>query len=1071
MRCPRVACLFAFAISLVLPLTAQSTNGTINGRVLDPSNKVIGGADLLVINDATGVKYSGKTNEDGIYVVPNLPPGPYRLQVSKVGFKTLIKPDIVLNIQDALSINFTLPVGAVFETVTVEGGASMINTTDASVSTVIDNTYVENMPLNGRSFQDLILLTPGVVTQTPQPTTTTSGLGRTGEFSVNGQRTEGNYYTVDGVSSNVGAAAVYMTAGAGPSGSLPAATALGTTQALVSVDDLQEFRVQSSTYSAEYGRNPGGQFAFETKSGTNQFHGTAYDYLRNGALDAEDWFNDYFGTPEPSLRQNDFGGTLGGPVGVPNLYDGKDKTFFFVSYEGLRLTAPQAATANFVPDLCMRGTGACPSGRNPAASALLPVINAFPLPSPHGLEDAVNGFGQFIGSWSNPGSIDSTSVRFDHGVNDKLRLFFRFSDTSSSSATRGSSKLFETPSNLTTSAYTLRTYTLGVNSIFSTRLSNEVRFNYSSNATTNDTSIDALGGSTPVDLARLTGLSGGSEPGVGFLYGGYQLEISQEQVSGRQNQWNLVDASSLTLGRHQFKFGIDYRRLAPFAVPATPLASFLYFGESAVETNNSFTIALAYAPAYPLYENFSLFGQDEWKVSERLTLSLGLRWEMNPAPGVTQGLKPYTVQGSSPSTWTLAPQGTPLWKTTYGNVAPRLGVAYVLCHALGWETVVRVGGGLFFDTGQQLGSLGFQGPGFSAIAYPPVSFPGPVAVPPIVNPPVAPQSNGVYGVAPHLQLPYTIQWNTSIEQALGKSQAFTVSYVGSHAARLLQENEFEPASNPLSSFFYFVENGLTSDYDSLQIQFRRRLSRGLTTLASYTWSHCLDYGSQNYLTGYQRGNCDFDARNNLSAAFSYDLPNVRNNGFLNSVLHHWGLDDRFTARTAFPVTLAGNGILQPNGQIYYGGLNLVPGQPIYLYDANCDSVLQGLHDLQPGQGCPGGRAINPNAFVNVSSGYGDAPRNFVRGFGDWQMDLAVRREFPIYENLKLQFRAEAFNIFNHPNFGSVGAYCGGTSGIPGCTNPQFGQATATLASSLGVLSPLYQQGGPRSMQFALKFVF
>src|SRR6202044_1265368 len=283
----------------------------------------------------------------------NLPPGPYRLQVSKVGFKTIIKPDIVLNIQDALSINFTLPVGAVFEIVTVEGGASMINTTDASVSTVIDQTYVENMPLNGRSFQDLILLTPGIVTQTPQ-NNGTSLLGRTGEFSVNGQRTEENYYTVDGVSANVGASVgATMPGGAGPSGSVAASTALGTTQALVSVDDLQEFRVQSSTYSAEYGRNPGGQFAFQTKSGTNQWHGTVFDYLRNGALDANDWFNDYFGTPEPALRQNDFGGTFGGPVRIPGLYNGKDKTFFFVSYEGLRLAAPIAANASFVPDAAL----------------------------------------------------------------------------------------------------------------------------------------------------------------------------------------------------------------------------------------------------------------------------------------------------------------------------------------------------------------------------------------------------------------------------------------------------------------------------------------------------------------------------------------------------------------------------------------------------------------------------------------------------------------------------------------------------------------------------------------------
>ena len=314
-RFPRIAFLFACAVSLALPLAAQSPNGTINGRVLDPSNKVIGGADILVINDATGVQYSGKTNEDGIYVVPNLPPGPYRLQVSKVGFKTLIKPDIVLNIQDALSINFTLPVGAVFETVTVEGGASMINTTDASVSTVVDQTYVKNMPLNGRSFQDLILLTPGIVTQTPQSfhqaIRSWSDWRIQCEWPAHGIELLHRGRCERQCGSSCG---LQHDCWGGASGSVPAATALGTTQALVSVDDLQEFRVQSSTYSAEYGRNPGGQFAFETKSGTNQWHGTAYDYLRNGFFDAQDWFNDYFGVPEPALRQNDFGGTLGGPV-------------------------------------------------------------------------------------------------------------------------------------------------------------------------------------------------------------------------------------------------------------------------------------------------------------------------------------------------------------------------------------------------------------------------------------------------------------------------------------------------------------------------------------------------------------------------------------------------------------------------------------------------------------------------------------------------------------------------------------------------------------------------------------
>ncbi len=203
-------------------------------------------------------------------------------------------------------------------------------------------------------------------------------------------------------------------------------------------------------------------------------------------------------------------------------------------------------------------------------------------------------------------------------------------------------------------------------------------------------------------------------------------------------------------------------------------------------------------------------------------------------------------------------------------------------------------------------------------------------------------------------------------------------------------------------------------------------------------------------------------RNNVSAAFSYDFPNVGHNGFVSHVLHNWGLDDRLTARTAFPVTLDGRALLDPVGQIYTAGLNLVPGQSVYLYGSNCATILQGLGDLKAGQGCPGGQAINPQAFTNVSSGLGDAPRNFARGFGAWQTDLAVRRDFPIHEQLKLQFRAEAFNIFNHPTFGRINS---------SLSQKTFGQATSTLASSLGVLNPLYQMGGPRSMQFALRLIF
>jgi hypothetical protein len=981
LRFPQIAFVFILVALTALPISAQSPNGTINGLVIDHSNRVITGADILVINDATGVKYSSKTNNDGIYAVPNLPPGPYRLQVSKAGFKTLIKPDIVLNVQDALSINFTLPLGAVFEIVTVEAGASMVNTTDASVSTVVDQSYIKNMPLNGRSFQDLILLTPGVVTQSPQ-NVLYSKLGPAGEFSVNGQRLESNSYTVDGVSANVGVSAGSNFLGfAGPSGSVPASTALGTTQSLVSVDALQEFRVQSSTYSAEYGRNPGGQFSFETKSGTNQWHGSAYDYLRNGAVDAQDWFNDYFSSPQPPLRQNDFGGTVGGPFEIPELYNGKDRTFFFFSYEGLRLTAPQAATGNPVPDLCMRGLDVCPPGRLPAASALQPIVNAFPLPSATGFEDAADGVGQFIGGWSNPSSLDSTSVRFDHFVNDKLRLFFRFSDTGSQSNVR---KVNTTapPTVEAANVYSFRAYTAGATSSFSSRVTNDFRLNYTSNMTTNRQFISPFGGSSPASLRQLSGIGPDTGEYIYLFLGPYLCFLGELQTSGAQRQWNLVDTITLSSGRHQTKVGVDFRRLAPFAGRPSYIPAYFFFGESNVELNSGNIFPSASAPAYPLYKNLSAFAQDEWRASQRLSLSFGLRWDVNPAPGAAQGTKPYAIQGSGPSTWTLARRGVPLWPSTWLNFAPRLGVAYILHNASGRETVVHVGGGVFFDTGQQGGASAFSGPGFTASGgFPPMSFPGnPAALaPPIINPP-APPFPLVYGaVPPYLKLPYTLQWNARIEQALGRAQALTISFVGSHAARLLEIKDINTPSNPTSSRFYTIQNGLTSDYDAAQVQFRRRLSRGLTALASYTWSHCIDYGSQDYSLGYERGNCDFDVRNNLSAALSYDVPSVIHGGFVGTLMRHWGFDGRFTSRTGFPVTLQGNYLNQPDGSAYYGGVDLVAGQPIYLYGTNCDSVLQSLGDLAPGKHCPGGRVINPQAFADVSSGLGNAPRNFATG--------------------------------------------------------------------------------------------
>jgi hypothetical protein len=1039
------------AVLLVAGACAQSPTGTISGIVFDPDAKAVPGADIIIVNDLTHLQYESKTSEIGLYTVPNLPPGPYRVQVSKAGFKTLIKPDIVLNVQDSITINFTLPVGAASIAVTVEGGAPIINTQDASVGTVIDNTYIRNMPLNGRSFQDLILLTPGVVTTSPQAQ---ASLGYNGEFSVNGQRTESNSYTVDGVSANVSTTPGAVSAPSS-SGSLPSATVLGTTQALVSVDSLQEFRVQTSSYSAEYGRTPGGQFVFVTRSGTNDWHGTLFEYFRNNVFDANDWFNNAYGLPQPALRQNDFGGTVGGPVEIPRRYNGRDRTFFFFSYEGLRLVQPQEASISYVPNNDLR---------QHAQQGLQPVLEAFPAPNG---TDFGNGLAEFKGTWSNPSQIDAYSVRLDHEITDKWHAFFRFSATPSSSNSRQGGN-FSDPAVVSGTHFTVHTYTAALDGALSPKFHNELRFNYSSNDGVISQTIDNFGGGHKVSLLALQGLDNGTNPvpAVGVLVSapGYYGLLAESRNTDLQQQWNVTDAASISLGRHSLKIGVDYRRLTPTVREDSP--SILYQFRSAnsakansVDSGNTFV----FSPAYPVYQNFSAFVQDEWRVSPRLTLSLGLRWDVNPAPGAGNGELPFTVRGSSLGSLSLAPRGTALWNTSWYNFAPRLGAAYVVRNHPGQETVVRGGFGVFYDTGQQAGSYGYLGPGFEAQTFfgssvgTPASFPAPLSaiVPSVTYPPVPPYG-AAYAYPSHLQLPYTLQWNGAVQQSLGKDQALTVSYVAAAGRRLLAQNLVQVNNGTFNSVTFF-ETGLTSDYDALQVQFQRRLSRGISALGSYTFSHCLDYGSQSTSYPSKRGNCDADVRHNFSGAVSADLPATSGAKWVRFLANGWGLDGRLSARTGFPVPLNGPSLINPaTGQFENAGLDLVQGQPIYLY----------------GSSFPGGRAVNPNAFglpqgctpfsCDPTSRPGNAPRNFVRGFGAFQTDLALRREFALHERLKLQFRAEAFNIFNHPNFGMINTFWG---------NNLFGQATGSLAQSLGVLSPLYQTGGPRSLQFALRLTY
>ena len=1046
-------CVLLLLFSAAICLHGQSTSATIGGSVVDQYGRAIPEADIQIVNTATGASYTGKSSGSGIYSVAFLPPSQYRVQISKPGFKTLTTPDITLNVQSALALNFTLPVGAASESVTVDAGGSLLNTIDASVSTVIDRKFVENMPLNGRSFQDLISMTPGIVTQSSQAG---GNVGSQGDFSVNGQRTESNYYTVDGVSANVGAGYPNGSAQAANSGSIAATTALGTTQSLISVDALQEFRVSSSTYSAEFGRSPGGQFSFASRSGTNTLHGSIYEYLRNDLFDANDWFNDYNHLRKTALRQNDFGGTLGGPVFIPKIYANKERTFFFFSYEGLRLVQPTAATTQYVPAASVR-TG--------TVSALQPIFNAFPVPTGDEIQIPCSsascspwsalvpsGLSPFIKAYSLPSQVNSTSVRIDHRLSEKLALFFRWSDTPTFAKSR-------TLSSVAIRHYDTTTYTFGVTGQLSTRFGNELRAGYADSNATNHVALDSFGGAVPIDLRAAFGLGAypASEP---FPYvsiaGVGTSSIYDYNAATRLRQWNITDNVSFTANHHFLRFGLDYRRLVS-PLDKTPLyVSPTFDTRQSMLTNVVSLSPIKYASAVPIFQEFSLYAQEEWHATPNLVISGGVRWDVNPPPSEANGNNAYTVEGdiNNPITLSLAPRGTPLWKTTWFNFAPRLGAAWTIHKQPGHETVLRGGGGVFFDTGGQTATTGFNGLGFFASkTYPTASLPIIPNQLDFSTDATAPYTN-VVAFPTHLQLPYTLQWSASLEQGLGKAQALTISYVAAVGRRLLQQQYHSVgAINPTFGVVYFYPTGLTSNYQSLQVKFQRSVSHGLQTLASYTWAHSMDYGSTNASYSLTYGNSDFDVRHNFQAGLSWEMPHFTTKGVAGVIVNHWAIDGRVLARTEFPITLLGNTLSDPFGNRYYSGVNYDPSKPVYLY----------------GSQYPGGRvlnggpfAVNPALTAPIAAASGNAPRNFVRAFSAWQINTALRREIRFHDSFSLQFRAEAFNLLNHPNFGYVD---------PMLSDAQFGRATKMLNQSLGSMSALYQQGGARSIQFALKTIF
>jgi Carboxypeptidase regulatory-like domain/TonB dependent receptor-like, beta-barrel len=1041
-------CISNFALTL--------STATLTGRVTDSNAAAIVGAKVDANNIDTNLTFSTVTNNEGLFVIPNLPPGRYRIFVQKDGFTTIIRSNVILHVQDIISLGFSMQPGSIIQSMTIEGGAPLIQKESATVGTVVDRQFVENLPLNGRSFQSLIALTPGVVL-------TKTSVGEQGQFSVNGQRANANYFIVDGVSANAAVSAgVSLDQSAG--GALPAFGASGGTNSLVSVDAMQEFKIQTSTFAPEFGRTPGAQVSIVTRSGTNEFHGTLFEYFRNDVLDANDWFNNALRLPKPALRQNDFGGVFGGPLylprfgeGGPSFHSRKDRTFFFFSYEGLRLRLPQTRKT-LVPSV---------ASRQAAVVRMQPFLNAYPVPNG---STFANGFAEFNASYSDPLSLNATSIRIDHTFNNKLTLFGRYNHAPSETTQRGISDVNGSLNSIFETRFKTQTLTIRATQSFTPSISNEIGANYSKSEGGSFYHIDEFGGAVPPPdslvfppfTTRQNALFSISIVAGRSLFTGKNVENTQRQI-------NLVENLSVVTGSHLLKLGADYRLLLPINNPRTYNQSVSFSGLTGATGalgGIARTVFVRASETVPLnYTNFSVYGQDTWKATSRLTLTYGLRWDINPAPKGRNGKDLFTFDSLDDlAALRLAPQGTPLYETTYNNLAPRIGVAYQLSQSPGREIILRGGFGIFYDLGSgRVGQAAVGFPNARSTRLANVSFPltAALAAPPPFSLNI-PASTSIFVTDRNLKLPRTYQWNLAVEQSLGSKQTFSASYVGTIGRRLLRQIAILPTP---SIFVGFTNNTATSDYHALQLQFQRRLSRGLQALASYTWSHSIDIASNDSASGstpveprLDRGNSDFDVRHSFNAAVTYDIPAPAFGAVAGTILRNWSVDTIITARSAPPVDLiAGNFFDFTGGVQTQVRPDLIIGIPLYVHDPNV----------------AGGRRFNRTAFADPPAGrQGTLGRNALRGFPVWQVDLSLRRQFNLTERVKLQLRAEAFNLFNHPNFGDPGNSEGNF--LP---SPFFGQSTSMLGRSLGSggatggFNPLYQIGGPRSMQLALKFSF
>ena len=1036
------------------PIYAQLSTAYVSGEVEDTSGARLPSVTIKLLNLETGNTNIATTDSIGEFLLPGILPGLYSMQIQRDGFAAVHLTGLNLSVGESRQFLIKLRLSTVEQTVEVDASGESLNTEDAQMTTVVDSRLVQSMPLNGRSFQDLIAMTPGSVSVSPQ-------VQRGSGFSVNGQTPDTNIYWIDGISGNFGSGSLDPELKVPAAGQYASVTALGTTHGLVALDALQEFRVVASTASAEYGGAPGGQFSLLTRQGTDQIHATAFAYLRNGYFDATDWFGGFNNVPNYLYYyQQDIGGSLGMPLAFRNRKPARSKTQLFGSYEELHVqqrTAPlvlYAASWNLIcnsPLPVRIAFLALPQVRDEASYSWCDAFDGPALLQAGDVEP------------SPPSYLRSMDDRVDHSFGTRFSGFVRFADTPSGSQ----SVLLQT---MTDAKLFNQVLTLGLDGQFSSQAGNEFRFGWARTAASSISSLPAgcltpclpPAEPAPIDLPAALGSPGDPDHTRSELYmriaGIGDTSAWTDHANNALRQFEVRDTFSLQRGPHLLRIGIDARNLQSAVQPSPWTIEADYLSAKSILTNAADYLSVrTNEPAHPVFEQSAAFVQDQWRATRYLNVSAGLRWDVTPPPSASDGHDAFRLNGDlgSPATLSVSPRGTALWKTDWWALGPRIGVAWQprqAAHAEpGHELIVRSGLGVVFDTPDRAAAPAFAALGFTSTALEQnAPIPAAALVP---DSPDSPSAESLGYIFPRTRRnPYALQWNLSLEQAAGRHASVVASYVGAsgHDLILPQRQRVTSSSIPLQEVVTFP-SGYSSRFDSLQLACRGQYHSHLAWMTSYLWAHAIDFGSTNPWSAPTRGNADTDVRHNLQGALSWALPEMGGSAFGHNALSGWTLDSRYFLRSSYPVTVLGNLFFDlVTGERFYTGADLIPGRPLYLSNSS----------LPGGRVLNGGPEVAGGAFqLPAASSQGDAPRNLARGFNAQQLSLSLQRDIHLYDRLSLQLRFDVFNVFNNPDFGYI---------QPDLTDQMFGQPILSLNQSYGQSGSLYQPGGPRSLQFMFR---